>query len=69
VAALHRGRNGAGSSLRSVLDGQYWLDPTGHVSFGVFPDGKLLMIDTGQANEIHVVLNWDEELNRLVPEP
>ena len=26
-----------------------------------------MMIDTGQANEIHVVLNWFEELKRLVP--
>gem|GEM_PF-6073313 len=33
----------------------------------MFPDGKLLMIETGQANEIHVVLNWVEELKRLVP--
>ena len=39
------------SPPRHVLDGQYWLDPTGHVAFGVFPDEKLLMIDTGQANE------------------
>ena len=50
-----------------VLDGPYWLDPTGDVALGVFPDGKLLLIDTGQANEIHVVLNWFEELKRLVP--
>jgi hypothetical protein len=50
-----------------VLDEPYWLDPTGHVAFDVFPDGKLLMIDTGQANEIHVILNWVEELKRLVP--
>jgi len=55
------------STPRRVLDGQYWLDPTGHVAFGVFPDGKLLMIETGQANEIHVVQNWIEELKRLVP--
>ena len=52
---------------RHVVDGHYWLDPTGHIAFGVFPDGKLLMVDTGQANEIHVVLNWVEELKRLVP--
>jgi len=49
-----------------VHDGPYWLDPTGHVAFGVFPDGKLLMIDTGQANEIRVVLHWLSELQRLV---
>jgi Tol biopolymer transport system component len=55
------------SPPRYVVDGQYWLDPTAHVTFGVFPDGKLLMIDTGQANEIHVVLNWVDELKRLVP--
>ena len=55
------------SRPRHVLDGQYWLDATGHVAFGVFPDEKLLMIDTGQANEIRVVLNWVEELKRLVP--
>ena len=54
------------SPPRFVLDGPYWLDPTGHVAFGVFPGGKLLMIDTGQANEIHVVLNWFEELKHLV---
>ena len=52
---------------RRVLDGQYWLDATGHVAFGVFPDSRLLMVDTGQANEIHVVLNWIEELKRLAP--
>jgi Tol biopolymer transport system component len=55
------------STPRHVLDGPYWLDPTDHVAFDVFPDGKLLMIDTGQANEIHVVLNWVKELERLVP--
>lgn len=57
------------SPPRHVLDGPYWLDPTGHLAFGVLPDGKLLMIDTGQANEIHVVLDWVEELKRLVPQP
>jgi hypothetical protein len=55
------------SPPRQVVDGPYWLDATDHVTFGVSPDGKLLMIDTGQPNEIHVVSNWVEELKRLVP--
>ena len=33
------------SAPRFVLDGPYRLDPTGHLAFGVFRDGGLLMID------------------------
>ncbi len=57
---------------RVVFDGQYSLDTAaGHPRYGVSPDGQhFLMLkreEGDQPAEIHVVLNWFEELKRLVP--
>jgi eukaryotic-like serine/threonine-protein kinase len=45
----------------------------GHTAYDVFPDGRFLMIQSGESvdnSEIVVVVNWLEELKRLVlPNP
>jgi serine/threonine-protein kinase len=47
------------------------LDMTGLGSFDISPDGRTFAIERAPiekaAKEIHVILNWQEELNRLVP--
>ena len=42
---------------------------TGSLNYDVSPDGRFVMlIPTGRNNhELEFVLNWDEELKRLVP--
>ena len=45
---------------------------TGHTHFDVAPDGRFLMIEnpdkgTIGRQEIHIVLNWVDELKRLAP--
>ena len=45
-----------------------------HRTYDISPDGeRFLMIKEGSSNdaprELHVVLNWFEELKRLVPAP
>ena len=56
-----------------VVSGDYVVDPTGHPGYDVMPDGEsFVMIQRNPEaplNEIHVVLNWFAELNRLVPIP
>ena len=59
-----------------VVEGPYAIGPPpGPRAFDVSLDGqRLLMIKeetgaTGEGTEIHVVLNWTEELTRLVPTP
>jgi len=42
----------------------------GHTAYDVFPDGRFLMIqsvDDVDNSEVVVVVNWLEELKRLVP--
>ncbi|MDA2927447.1 hypothetical protein MYX78_09480 [Acidobacteria bacterium AH-259-G07] len=54
-----------------LFEGQYFSDPTaGHPRYGVTDDGRQFLMqkaEEGQAGEINVVLNWFEELKRLVP--
>lgn len=41
---------------------------TGTVNYDVAPDGRFLMIQgEGAPTQVNVVLNWFEELKRLVP--
>ena len=43
---------------------------TGSLNFDVSADGRFVMIiPTGKTHEVELVLNWFEELKRLVPEP
>jgi hypothetical protein len=46
-------------------------DPFGYAIHGVFPDGKrFLFVDNPvqpEVRELRVVINWFEELKRLVP--
>jgi serine/threonine-protein kinase len=56
-----------------VVSGNYVADASGHPSYDVMPDGQsFVMIQRNSEaalTEIHVVLNWFQELNRLVPVP
>jgi Tol biopolymer transport system component len=53
-----------------LFDHPYIADNTGHPAYDVSPDGEhFLMIAGGVASHINVVLNWTEELKRLVPTP
>ena len=50
-----------------VFEGSYWLATRG---YDVAPDGErflMLKLNTDAQREIHVVLNWFDELERLVP--
>jgi hypothetical protein len=63
------GRSGAPSL--SLGQPSLALDMTGLGSFDISPDGRTFAIERvpieKAAKEIHVILNWHEELNRLVP--
>ncbi len=54
-----------------MFRGRYDQSPTGHQHYDVHPDGRhFAVIDLGEAadpGELHVVLEWDEELRRQVP--
>ena len=56
-----------------AISGDYVVDATGHPGYDVMPDGQsFVMIQRNPEaplTEIHVVLNWFQELNRLVPIP
>ncbi len=58
---------------RELFDGDFDVDAAGHAGYDVAPDGEsFVMIQQSRdepLTEIHVVLNWFEELNRLVPPP
>ena len=51
---------------------QLYADLMARSSYDIFPDGqRFLMIKAvgGSTGQINVVLNWFEELKRLVPTP
>ena len=53
-----------------LFTGDFVVDNSGHAGYDVMPDGSgFLMIQEHRQplTEIHVVINWFEELNRLVP--
>ncbi len=56
---------------RLLFSGDYRVDTAGHPSYDVSADGQrfLMVQDVRQEalTEIHVVLNWTEELKRLAP--
>ena len=60
-------------SPRVLFEGQYVNHsvPTGYQYYDIAPDGKrflMLKEDTAQEQaQINIVLNWFEELKRLVP--
>jgi len=61
------------STPRILFEGVYEVDPFNHDghNYDVMPDGEhFIMIrseEESSATEIHVVLNWFNELERLVP--
>jgi len=60
------------SKARSLFPDSFESPQAGsHTGYDVFPDGRFLMIQAGSqsdaASEIVVVVNWTEELKRLVP--
>ncbi len=56
---------------RLLFEGPYFASRGGfQISYDVSPDGRFLMIRSDPApTHINVVLNWFEELKRLVPTP
>ena len=56
---------------RRLFGGNYFADMTGHPGYDVASDGQtFLMSQEAQGehlNEVNIVLNWFEELKRLVP--
>jgi len=56
---------------RLLFEGQYILDTAaGHPIYGTSPDGQHFLMSKpaeGSTGQINVVLNWFEELKRLVP--
>ena len=55
---------------RLLFRGSYELTPYNIPNYDVAPDGRFLMIrksENSSSSQINVVLNWSEELKRLVP--
>ena len=54
-----------------LFEGQYARSGQARADYDVTPDGQrfLMMMDEATGSEINVVLNWFEELKRLVPTP
>ena len=51
-------------------DDAYQADNTGHPAYDVSPDGaRFLMIVNDESVRLDLVLNWTEELKKLVPVP
>jgi serine/threonine-protein kinase len=52
------------SAPQLLFEGPYEPDPapSGSVNYDVAPDGRFLMVQSAPLTEIHVVLNWMEEL-------
>lgn len=52
-----------------VFDGRYENKAVTHTGYDVAPDGRFLVIgnSSSQAEALMVILNWTEELKRLVP--
>ncbi len=65
--------NFSAGSPKALFEGQFFTGGDGNTSYDVAPDGqRFVMIkqsEEQQVGQIHVVLNWFEELNRLVPTP
>ena len=56
-----------------LFEGKYVQYPIARRPYDIAPDGRLLMIkgadNQAPETQINVVLNWFEELKRLVPVP
>ena len=64
--------NFAPGSPKALFEGQFFTPAAGNTAYDVAPDGQhFLMIQHVESEQvvtqIHVVLNWFEELKRLVP--
>ena len=56
--------------LTVFADQRFWRGPR-RAHYDIHPDGQrfLMIKDEATGSEINVVLNWFEELKRLVPTP
>ena len=58
----------AAGTPRELFKGNYRGDLHGHSGWDAAPDGQhFVMIESPESVEINIVLNWHEELKRLVP--
>jgi Tol biopolymer transport system component len=71
VVTVHTGTTFTVGEPRLLFEGEYLLDANGNANYDVFPDGtRFVMIEAGEESapaQINIVLNWFEELKRLVP--
>jgi len=67
--------NFAPGSPKALFEGQFYTAGEGNTNYDVDPDGqrfvmiKAVEAEEGQPGQINVILNWFEELKRLVPTP
>jgi hypothetical protein len=56
---------------RALFEGRYLRSPNGVAAYDVAADGRFLMVQPlhpdPPTNQIQIVLNWFEELRRIVP--
>jgi hypothetical protein len=71
VVDVALGDDFAASRPRELFDGDFVVDNTGHPYYDVAPDGQSFVMSQTPRDEplteIQVVLNWFDELERLVP--
>ena len=56
----------------TLFERAYYRTITAHASYDLAPDGRFLMVkpeEQASVSQINVVLNWVDELRRLVPTP
>jgi hypothetical protein len=65
--AVHPGTPFRFDTPRALFDDTYMNDVGGR-SYDVAPDGRFLMIkdDAGSVDQIEIVVNWFEELKRVM---
>ena len=69
VAVPARGETVSWPPPEVLFTGNYAYDDAGDQSYDVAPDGRFLMmrLDEVPRADVHVVVNWHQELKRLIP--
>lgn len=71
VPVRTQGAFGSGRPIR-LFEGRYATEYKGRSNYDVGPDGRFLMVELEEGSEglrLGVILNWFDELERLVPVP
>jgi Tol biopolymer transport system component len=70
VARVSAGGTFQHQTPTELIEGAYYRTTTGHAAYDVSDDGRFLMVKPeplSSPKQLNVVLNWSEELERLVP--